>query len=189
MNENGLPVMYEDNPVTIASYDGRSAFLNWLNYCQRIDWRLLFADELGTKPAGESLHLIDDLLNKIYAPLIEKPPVQLGLIPLLAMRSLGANVAESHCERMISVTNRVLTEDRTLLASTTTEKVSLLRMNKKIMELIKSDRFKPLFDQWRLAKKAAEAAAEVAAAFQGFYVPPADGEFDEFDDDAEDEIQ
>ena len=47
-------------------------------------------------------------------------------------------------------------------------------MNKKIMELIKSDRFKPLFDQWRLAKKAAEAAAEVAAAFQSFYVPPAD---------------
>jgi len=61
-------------------------------------------------------------------------------------------------------------------------------MNKKIMELIKSDRFKPLFDQWRLAKKAAEAAAEVAAAFQSFYVPPADGEFDDFDDDAEDEI-
>ena len=56
-----------------------------------------------------------------------------GLLPLLARRYIGRLLSESFCERVISIANKILTKQNTLLNCKDVENMCVLRMNKQII--------------------------------------------------------
>ena len=95
-----------------------------------------------------SLDLVGDLMNKdvgmVYRKIIETDPLRrsYGYIPLMALSSpaqIGALMAESFCERVISCGNLVVNDGNTLLSDGHVEKATVLRMNRKFMEFMRAN--------------------------------------------------
>ena len=80
--------------------------------------------------------------------------------------SIGALNAESFCERVLSAANLVVTDGNTLLSSEEVEMLSVLRINRRFMELCRSKfakEAKQQFNQTVIDVEASEAAAASAA--------------------------
>lgn len=95
-------------------------------------------EQAGKRP----LDLVADLMKlpvgKLFKKLIDQDPLrrQFGWLPLMALASkgqVGALMAESFCERILSCANLVMTEGNTLLGDEELEMMVVLRMNKQFM--------------------------------------------------------
>ena len=62
-----------------------------------------------------------------------------GPLPAMARRYVGANLAESFCERIISCANQVMTKGNTLLDDDELQMIVMLRMNRPFMEYMRRE--------------------------------------------------
>ena len=73
-------------------------------------------------------------VGPVYKKMESQP--EFGLLPIMARSSrasIAALPAESFCERVISAGNLVLTKENLRLDPTRTEKMTILRINRKFM--------------------------------------------------------
>ena len=111
------------------------------------DYNLDFVKTLGLKikktngefKTNAELDLLTDLLDvdvgAIYVQLSGN--AVLGEAVPFSITVVGANMAESFCEREIHVVNQIMTPERTSLDDVTLEKLAVLRMNRQFMESMK----------------------------------------------------
>lgn len=155
----------EDEDVeTLARREFKKLWPIWSGLT--VDWGAQFPAELQDKPAGPWC-AIDDLLHlpvwRMYKRMHDEG--EHGLFPLMAMRILPNNMSESFCERVFSAgafahellsrtatvpftswacavlymcaANLIMTDGRTLLTEETLEKLTILRVNRGFMEMMR----------------------------------------------------
>jgi len=80
----------------------------------------------------DSLELMAADVTQVFGRMSKDPQWQ-GL-ERVAMSLVGGNLAESHCERVISAANLIMSDGRTLLGDNILEMLCVLRMNRAYME-------------------------------------------------------
>ena len=144
----------EDGPISDeakAKYkaDFKRAHRKWRT--KEMDWRARFPAELPMPPKNAEgklppLDLVTDLMRlnvgPLYSSLIADDPdrATFGYIPLMAGCSegnIGALMAESFCERGLSVANDVMVDGNTLLSDEELEMIVVLRMNRSFMRYMR----------------------------------------------------
>ena len=122
-----------------------SILSEWIKYARSIDWRKEFGDELkDSLNDGEAIDVVDHLLplniGKLYVKAHRMN--KFGYLPSMASSSsgqLGALMAESYCERIISVGNMISTDRNVLLNDDELEMLVVLKMNKEFIEFMRNN--------------------------------------------------
>jgi hypothetical protein len=89
-------------------------------------------------------------MGKVIQPLVEQvgdpgkrnTPLDFGLLPVMVGHSkgqIGALLAESFCERVVSACNTVMTDGNTLLGDEELEMLVILRMNRDFMKFMRDN--------------------------------------------------
>jgi len=123
--------------------EARKVWKNWTHLLRTIDWCKQFPDaELPEKP-DIVFDLMELDMGVFYRKLIKSDPDRkiYGHIPFMAScsyASIGALNAESFCERVLSAANLVVTDGNTLLSSEEVEMLSVLRINRRFMQIMRS---------------------------------------------------
>ncbi|KAK3246720.1 hypothetical protein CYMTET_43755 [Cymbomonas tetramitiformis] len=118
----------------------KRVFKNWVAI--EVDWRKEFPEVVF----GEEIDVVSDLLQvdigRLYLGLKSEDlnRKEYGWLTLMASSSafqIGALMAESICERVLSCANQVLVDGNTLLSDAEIEMIVLLRMNREFMEYMR----------------------------------------------------
>ena len=117
----------------------------WIKYARSIDWLNEFRDQPRDSPkAGEEVDSADHLLplniGKLYIQAHQSN--KYGYLPLMASSSkgqLGALMAESYCERVISVGNMISTDRNVVLNDDELEMLVVLKMNKDLIQFMRTN--------------------------------------------------
>ena len=115
-----------------------------IKYARSIDWLNEFRDQPRDSPkAGEEVDSADHLLplniGKLYIQAYQSN--KYGYLPLMASSSkgqLGALIAESCCERVISVGNMISTDRNVVLNDDELEMLVVLKMNKDLIQFMRT---------------------------------------------------
>jgi len=137
LNEEELKIRAEKEFDTIIHV--------WIKYARSIDWLNEFRDQLRDSPkAGEEVDSADHLLplniGKLYIQAHQSN--KYGYLPLMASSSkgqLGALIAESYCERVISVGNMISTDRNVVLNDDELEMLVVLKMNKDLIQFMRTN--------------------------------------------------
>ena len=130
---------------TLGGNEFDSILPEWIKYARSIDWRKEFGDELkDSLNDGEAIDVVDHLLplniGKLYVKAHRMN--KFGYLPSMASSSsgqLGALMAESYCERIISVGNMISTDRNVLLNDDELEMLVVLKMNKEFIEFMRNN--------------------------------------------------
>ena len=125
--------------------EAKKVYKKWREF--EVSWHAEFPDDVKSWRTLTP-DLVHDLMKvdvgKIYARLEEAGPDgsgEFGLIPLMANGThcnIGAMMAESFCERIISMVGNVIDEGNTLLKDRSLERLTVLRMNREFMSFMRA---------------------------------------------------
>ena len=106
----------------------------------QIDW----SDKFTELQKKSSYDVIEDLMQidmgLLYADLVkvtdrDRP---LGFLPRMALCYIGSPQAESFCERVLRAGGAIVTKERTLLSDREKEILTFLRINRSLMEFMRT---------------------------------------------------
>ena len=126
----------------------KKSFSNWKKHV--VDWESEFprmtksgVDQKGNPQADLVKDMMKLDMGKLYRDMEkEGPDGPFGLIPLMASGTraqIGALMAKSFCERVISQVNLIMDDGNTLLKPATLEKLTVLHMNRDFMEFMRKE--------------------------------------------------
>lgn len=87
----------------------------------------------GVLKSNDELDLVKDYIGIDMGKLFLKLAPRMGEIVPFACSIIGANIAESFCEKEISAVKQIMTLKRTKLSDAMLEKLTVLKMNEKFM--------------------------------------------------------
>ncbi|KAJ1449394.1 hypothetical protein M885DRAFT_572808 [Pelagophyceae sp. CCMP2097] len=143
-------ILADEDPETLrtARADPRmfdNAYGHLVKLAKDFDWKASYP-ELQTAEWAEVKkfdavdHLIHLDIGPIYKRMEQDPKFGLlGIMARASKASLAALPAESFCERIISAGNIVLTKENLRLDPKRTEKMALLRINRRFMQRMRLD--------------------------------------------------
>jgi hypothetical protein len=132
------------------------AIVEWINLSANFDWAHNFSTNLSTEAAAkvnrgeelDAMDLVDVPIGGLYARIHARDKERrYGYLPLMARSTLGNNLAQGYCERIISAGNDVVDKGNTSMSDGMVRKLVMLRMNRDFMNYMRENYHDQVFDK------------------------------------------